>query len=243
MELGDLTILYHEGPCFVVNKPAALLTQAPPGIDSVEARMKAWIKHHQQKEGNIYLALPHRLDRPVSGALLVARHVRAARRLSKQFERRTIRKTYWACVAGRVSPRQGTWVNLVRKVPHEARAEVVPTETEGARPAELRYRVRGDAPWGTWLEVELITGRLHQIRVQAAHRGHPVLGDWMYGSTAAFGPPQEDPRLRPIALHGRRLEFLHPMTQAPVTVTAPLPATWQSLQWDFDQSSPSSSGG
>ncbi len=93
-------ILLHSGPCIVAWKPPGLLTQAPPGIDSLEARVKDWLRGTEQKSGNIYLGVPHRLDRPVSGALVFARHVRAAQRLSRQFEARTVRKIYWACVSG-----------------------------------------------------------------------------------------------------------------------------------------------
>jgi 23S rRNA pseudouridine1911/1915/1917 synthase len=93
-------LLYESGPCYVVNKPSGLLTQAPPGIDSLEARMKELLKAREQKEGNVYLGVPHRLDRPVSGAMVLARHARAARRLSEQFEARTVHKKFWACVSG-----------------------------------------------------------------------------------------------------------------------------------------------
>ncbi len=95
-----LEILYDNGPCLVVNKPPGILTQAPAGIDSLEVQVKAFYREREQKEGNIYLGLPHRLDRPVSGAIVFARHVRAAQRLSSQFENRTVTKVYWAVVEG-----------------------------------------------------------------------------------------------------------------------------------------------
>src|SRR5579871_4903950 len=95
-------ILLEDGPVLVVCKPAGVATQAPPGIDSLETRIRAFIREREQKLGNFYLGIPHRLDRPVSGVMVFARHVRAAHRLSKQFEARTIRKVYWAAVAGRV---------------------------------------------------------------------------------------------------------------------------------------------
>src|ERR1700757_2259751 len=95
-------ILLEDGPVLVVQKPAGIATQAPPGIDSLEARIRAFIKERDAKPGNIYLGIPHRLNRPVSGVMVFAKHVRAARRLAKQFEARTVRKLYWAAVAGRV---------------------------------------------------------------------------------------------------------------------------------------------
>jgi 23S rRNA pseudouridine1911/1915/1917 synthase len=93
----------------------------------------------------------------------------------------------------------------------------------------LRYETLETGPWGTWLEIGLHTGRTHQIRVQAASRGHPVLGDTQYGSTVPFGPPHEDERMRAIALHARAILFLHPRTREPVSVTAPVWDGWLAL--------------
>ena len=222
-------ILYEQGPCLVVCKPSGILTQAPPGIDSLELRIKAFLKARENKPGNVYLGVPHRMDRPVSGAMVFARHVRACRRLSDQFEGRTVQKIYWACVAGTVEPPQGTWRDCVRKIPGQARAEIVAASHPDAREAILHYRVVGASPWGSHVEIELETGRTHQIRIQASSRGHPVLGDELYGSQVAFGPQPEDTRLRSIALHGRCLTFLHPMTHEKVSVTAPLPSPWRAV--------------
>ncbi|HEY4309278.1 MAG TPA: RluA family pseudouridine synthase [Pirellulales bacterium] len=225
----QVKLLYEDGPVLVVRKPAGLLTQAPPGIDSLEARIKSWIKERDSKPGNVYLGVPHRLDRPVSGTLIFARHVRAARRISEQFEGRLVRKVYWACVAGTVTPEAGTWTDFVRKVPGEPRAEIVAADHPEGREAVLHYRILQVRPWGTWLAIELETGRTHQIRVQCASRGHPVLGDQLYGSTTAFGQQHDDERLRAIALHGRSITFRHPMSQEMVSVTAPLADEWDEL--------------
>ena len=210
----------------VVCKPPGLLTQAPLGIDSIELRIKEHIRQRTGKLGKVYLGVPHRLDRPASGAMVFGLNRRAAQRLSEQFELRTVKKTYWACVTGRVEPDQGTWTDYVRKVPDEARAEVVLPEHPDARPAVLHYRVLGHYDWGSWLEIELETGRTHQIRIQAATRGHAILGDTQYGSTIAFGPQYEDERLRAIALHARRLEFNDTKTKEPISIDAPLPDAW-----------------
>jgi RluA family pseudouridine synthase len=228
-------VLYESGPCLAVAKPPGLLTQAPPGIDSMEARIKVWLKRRDDKPGKVYLGVPHRLDRPASGAMVFAKHVRAARRLSDQFETRTVRKTYWACVAGAVEPAESVWNDTIRKVPGEPRAEIVAADHPEAREAVLRYRVLGTCEipgiaTGTWLELELETGRTHQVRVQAAARGYPVWGDAQYGSSIPFGELHADPRLRAIALHARTLAFRHPMTQEPVTVTAPLPVAWSTVE-------------
>ncbi len=236
MSHASVDVLYENGPCLVVLKPAGLLTQAPPGIDSLEARIKAWVKQRDRKPGNVYLGVPHRLDRPVSGAMVFARHVRAARRISEQFEGRLVRKIYWACVEGAVDSEHGTWRDYVRKVPGEPRAELVAADHAEGRSAVLHYRVLGRYDWGTWLEIELETGRTHQVRVQAAGHGHPVLGDTLYGSAGSFGPPYADERLRAIALHGRSLTFRHPMSQDVVSITAPVTDAWRELGLTIDDS-------
>ena len=119
MNASPLDILYDDGPVLVVNKPAGLLTQAPAGIDSLEVRVKEFFRQREGKpaDADIYLGLPHRLDRPVSGAIVLARHVRAAQRLSAQFENRTVSKSYWAFVEGVVTPDEGTWTRLPPQAP------------------------------------------------------------------------------------------------------------------------------
>ena len=228
--MPNLEVLYDQGPCLVVNKPAGLLTQAPRGIDSLELVVKDFYRAREGKQGNIYLGLPHRLDRPVSGAIVFARHVRAARRLATQFEQRTVNKIYWALVEGDVQPDCGEWRDFLHKRHGMAQSIVVDDRDPRGKCAVLRYRVRHRSRRGSWLEVELETGRTHQIRVQAASRGHPVVGDLQYGAQHGFGPAVDDPRCQAIALHARQLQFVHPMTHDPVTVIAPLPANWEPLQ-------------
>jgi 23S rRNA pseudouridine1911/1915/1917 synthase len=163
----------------------------------------------------------------VSGVVLCARNTKAARRLAEQFQQHKVEKIYWAMVDGDVQPEQGTWEDWLRKLPEEARTERVAAEEAGARHALLDYsRLQGGAGW-TLLEVRPRTGRMHQIRVQAASRGWPVRGDVLYGSRQPFGPPAELPRDRIIALHAYTLTFLHPLHYKPVTVMAPLPPSWK----------------
>jgi RluA family pseudouridine synthase len=223
-------ILYEVGPCLGVLKPAGVLTQAPPGIDSLEVRIKAFLKERDHKPGGVYLGVPHRIDRPVSGAMVFAKHVRAARRLAQQFEARTVRKIYWALVQGVVEPESGTWTDILYKVHGQPRSQVVDATHPGGRSAILHYRTLGRIPQGTWLEIELETGRTHQVRIQAASRGHILLGDAYYGSTIPFGPQHEDERLRLIGLHARTLTFSHPMTKEEVTLTAPVTEAWRDLR-------------
>jgi 23S rRNA-/tRNA-specific pseudouridylate synthase len=252
-----LQILYDNGPCLVVNKPPGVLTQAPAGIDSLEVWVKDFYRRREEKEGNIYLGLPHRLDRPVSGAIVFARHVRAAQRLATQFENRTVTKVYWTVVAGDVHPDEGTWIDHLHKRHGMAQAIVVPGDDPRGKLAIMHYRVIArqyaresrwlgpaassptdnnalnpgptDRATGSWLEVQLETGRTHQIRVQCASRGHAVVGDSQYGSTLPFGEQFEDDRQRAIALHARQLGFLHPTIPERVDIIAPLHAAWDAL--------------
>jgi 23S rRNA pseudouridine1911/1915/1917 synthase len=225
-----LVILYEDNHCLAVAKPAALLTQGvPPGIPTLEAMVKAYLKERYNKPGNVYLGIPHRLDRPVSGVVLFARSSKAAARLAEQFHERQVRKIYWAIVEGDVQPAEGTWDDWLLKIKEEARTEVVTPETSGARQAQLHYKRLQAIPEGTLLEIEPATGRMHQIRVQAAARGWPVRGDVLYGTKRTFGPPAELPRDRAIALHARSLTFLHPIRYEPITVTAPLPVSWSEI--------------
>jgi 23S rRNA pseudouridine1911/1915/1917 synthase len=228
---SPLDILYDDGPVLVINKPAGVLTQAPAGIDSLEVQVKAFYREREGKpaDASIYLGLPHRLDRPVSGAIVFARHERAAQRISTQFENRTVSKSYWAFVEGLVAPDEGTWTDYLHKRHGMAQAEVVAADHPAAKHAVLHYRVRWRSEAGSWLEIELETGRTHQIRIQASSRGHAVVGDSQYGSTTPFGDPALDLRDRPIALHARQLVFRHPMTPEQVSITAPLPPTWDAL--------------
>ena len=219
-------ILCEDGPCLALCKPAGLPTQAPPGIDSLEFRIKAFLTARDNPPHKVYLGVPHRLDRPSSGAMVFATRRRAAHKLSRQFEDRSIRKVYWTWVEGQPDPPQGTWRDFLRKVYGRPQAEVVPPDHPEARLAVLHYRTLATTDQGAWLEIELETGRTHQIRIQASSRGHPVLGDFQYGSTIPFGPQHEDERLRAIALHARTLEFQQPTTKQRITVVAPVPDFW-----------------
>jgi 23S rRNA pseudouridine1911/1915/1917 synthase len=243
--LPPLEILFDSGPCLVVNKPPGVLTQAPAGIESLEVRVKEFYRQREEKQGNIYLGLPHRLDRPASGAIVFARHVRAARRLATQFENRTVTKVYWALVEGDVQPDEGTWTDHLHKRHGMAQSIVVAADDPRGKLAVMHYRVltRGyiaDPAWVgepgqggraeySWLEVQLETGRTHQIRVQCASREFPIVGDRQYGAKQVFGEQFEDERQRAIALHARQLGFNHPMTGEAVDVVAPPLAAWRDL--------------
>lgn len=237
------TILSQSG-VLAVAKPAGLSTQAPPGCASVEA----WARELAGPRG--YVGMPHRLDRAVSGVLLVALTPRAARKLSRQFERREVRKTYRAVVAwpgsvaaapldacGATRAGRAEWRDLVEKVPDQPRARLAADpDAAGVREAVTLARVLGHAPGAPGrglVELEPLTGRMHQLRLQAAARGMPIVGDVLYGGPTddllddlAAPTGTADPRTRPIALHAWRIEWSDPDTGAPASAEAPLPAWW-----------------
>ena len=226
-----LQILFEDNHVLAVAKPAPLLTQGvPPGVPTLEAMAKAYLKEKYHKAGNVYLGIPHRLDRPVSGVIVFARNTKAARRLAEQFQKHEVRKIYRAIVepssTGELPPEQDTWRDWLLKVQEEARSECVAPETPDAKRAVLHFRRLQSAGDGALLEIEPETGRMHQIRVQCAARGWPVRGDALYGARQSFGPPAALPRDRVIALHAWSLTFLHPIHYEPMTLTAPLPPTW-----------------
>ena len=228
-------ILWEDSTAMVVNKPTGLLTQAASGIDSLECRIDRFLRDRLRDSGDTstrpYFAFPHRLDRPVSGAILVARNVRAARRFGEQFQSRKIGKTYWAVCSPAPSEDEGLWRDKLRKLPDLARGEVVSEDHPEGKEAVLRYRVierfvdRSGKTMGL-VEIALETGRMHQIRLQFSHRGFPLLGDGTYGAEGEFGPKVDDARDAMIALHSRAIEFHHPTTGVRRRVVAPVPKTW-----------------
>ncbi|MFO0914105.1 MAG: RNA pseudouridine synthase [Pirellulales bacterium] len=223
-----IDVLYQAGALLIVAKPGGVLTQAPPGIDSMELRVKRWLADQRGRESidDVYLGVPHRLDRPVSGALVLSTRAKATRLLGEQFEDRVVRKTYWAWVSGQVTPTAGRWIDSMRKVPDQPRAELVPPDSPGAKQAILCYQVHRTSPTGSLLEIGLETGRMHQIRLQLATHGHPVWGDELYGSSEVFGPEVADAREKWIALHARQVVLRHPETGVAVVANAPFPAWW-----------------
>ncbi|MFN6111926.1 MAG: RluA family pseudouridine synthase [Planctomycetota bacterium] len=222
-----------------VNKPGGVLTQAPPGIDSVELRVYRW-RQEQLTGGNSesnYVGVPHRLDRPVSGVMLLGLSRNMTRRLAELFQRREVTKRYWAVVEGEVAEDAGTWSDFMRKIPDEARSEIVSGDHPEAQLAVLNYRVLGRSPGRTWLRIELETGRTHQIRLQCSARGYPIVGDELYGARTVFGPQTTDLRERWIGLHARRLSFREPGGQAGnlINLVAPLYIPWEPLIGNFPQ--------
>jgi len=221
--MNSIEILYDDGPMLAVTKPAGLSTQAPSDADSLERRLRTQLSTRTQ-----YVAFPHRLDRPVSGVILVALTKRAARLLSDQFASRKISKTYLAWVTGEY-PQAGQqtetiWRDSIRKIPDEARGEVcqaagtageeVRSDSSdnnglaGARHAETQVQtVRYDPiKQRTLLQLCPVTGRMHQLRIQSSARGFPIEGDALYGS----GLDGSETKSQRIMLHAHAIEFHDP---------------------------------
>ncbi len=215
-------MLYEDNHLLAVNKPAGLPTM---GVESDRESLlvvaKEYIKQKYDKPGNVYLGIVSRLDVPVTGVVLIARTSKAAARLSEQFRERDVCKVYWALVERPPHPSSGTWTDWLRKDERHRKVSLCEPHVAGAQQAILSYRTLDRGRKAVCLEVTLETGRKHQIRVQLAGRGVPVLGDRKYGSRLPFAAG--------IALHARELRFSHPTTQVEIALSAPLPTSWRTF--------------
>ncbi len=228
----NIQVLYEDNHLLVINKPAELATMgALAGEPTAAAWAAAYLKRRYQKPGNAFVGVVSRLDSFVSGVLVLARTSKAANRLTEQFRERQTEKLYIACVEGELS--EPNWKALTANIAkNEAahRMAVVPPKTLGAQSAALEFRTLKNSPSKTLIEVNLLTGRKHQIRLQLSDAGHPILGDSKYGASSKFA--------KGIALHACRLTIEHPTLQKPMTFFAPLPAAWSSLPTDLRKSLP-----
>ncbi|MHB1036807.1 MAG: RluA family pseudouridine synthase [Pirellulales bacterium] len=218
----DLKILYDDNHLLAIAKPAGLATMGvAEGEPSLLALAKQWVKERYEKPGNVYLGAMSRLDVPVSGVVLFARTSKAAARLTEQFRSHTVRKTYWAIVEGTIKPDEAECVDWLVEDERHRRVRIAAASQPGAKEARLAYRRLAAAGGKSLIEIDLHTGRKHQIRVQLAHRGFPVLGDRKYGSRHLFPDG--------IALHARRLTVSHPTQGFPITLDAEVPKAWRSF--------------
>ena len=234
-----LEIILDDSPCLAVNKPAGLLTQGPPTARlTLESLVKQHLRDEHQKTGNIYLGVPHRLDRAVSGVVILSRNSKGAARLAEIFRDRRVMKTYWAVLENCPDPLEGTLIDGIQKVEGAAYAELVPVGTAGSQEARLTYQVKGQVPGGWFVEIHPETGRFHQIRVQFGGRGFPVVGDLLYGAKSSIDSEEagwvddgSEAAPTPIALHARQLDLPHPIRFDAIKAEAPVPKFWQSRGW------------
>jgi 23S rRNA pseudouridine1911/1915/1917 synthase len=213
----NIEILFEDNHIIAVNKPAGKLSQGDiTGDDPIGDWVKQYIKEKYKKPGAVYLGLVHRLDRPTSGILMFARTSKALERLNEMLKNKKIEKTYWAIVAKRPAQESGTLKHFLTRVENKNITRATIKETTGSKEAVLDYKVLLNIDGYFLLEVKPKTGRQHQIRVQLAAIGCPIVGDLKYGYKEA----NED---LSICLLAKRLHFQHPVKQEPITIEAPLP--------------------
>jgi 23S rRNA pseudouridine1911/1915/1917 synthase len=211
----DLQVLYEDNHLIAVNKPAGMLVQGDASGDtSLMDLTREYIRNKYRKPGNVFLGLLHRLDRPVSGVVLFAKTSKAASRISEQLRSRAVQKMYWALVHGRVKPPSGRLTSYLLK--GVTKVSLVGEEEASAQKALLTYRTLRSMKGKSLLEIQLHTGRKHQIRAQLAGLGYPVEGDVKYG--APYGLQDKS-----IRLMARSLTVKHPTRDKRITIEAPPP--------------------
>ncbi len=221
-----MTVLYEDNHIIAVNKTCNEIVQGDKTGDTpLSETVKAYIKVKYNKPGEVFLGVTHRLDRPTSGVVLFARTSKALARLNEMFKsHEQIKKTYWAIVQGAPKQPEARLENWLVKNETQNKSYIVKPHTKDAKQAILNYRtlVRGENY--TLLEVDLETGRHHQIRCQLAAIGCPIKGDLKYG--AKRSNPDGG-----ICLHARQIAFIHPVSKEPICITAPTPedSLWQQL--------------
>ncbi|MFC2125328.1 RluA family pseudouridine synthase [Bacteroidota bacterium] len=215
--LPPFQIIFEDNHLLVVNKSAGLLVQGDKtGDNTLIDACKKYIKEKYKKPGDVFLGLVHRLDRPVSGLVVLARTSKALERMSRIFHDRKIQKKYWAVVKKKPRNESSKLINWLKKDPSRNIVASYNKEILGSQKAELKYRVLGKLNEHYLLEVEPLTGRPHQIRVQLSEMGCPIRGDLKYG----FHKPNKDGNIN---LHARSLYFTHPVKKSPLTLKAALP--------------------
>jgi len=231
VELTERDILCEDGPVIAVNKPHGVITQgAPHGVDSLVDMVRRYLARKYNKPGNVYLGIPHRIDRPVSGVVVFSRNSKCAARLSEQFAKRQVEKIYCAVVDRPPEPRSGELVDWIYRIPDQSQVEISSESNPEAKRSHLTYRTLQVNKGKALVEITLGTGRMHQIRIQFGSRGCPIVGDEQYGSRSTFpGVSSRDRTTTPIALHARQLTILHPVRYEPLPIVAPIPEIWSRL--------------
>ncbi len=224
-EADDLRsrILHEDNHVIILNKRVGEIVQGDKtGDEPLVETLKAFIAERDGKPGRVFLGVPHRLDRPVSGAVMFAKTGKALERLNGMLRAGEVHKTYWALVCREPVPAEGDLEDRIYRIESQNKSYIARTPRADAKLARLHYRMidRTDRYW--LVEVELLTGRHHQIRCQLSGLGCPIKGDLKYGA----------PRSNPdggISLHARSISFVHPVRKEEITVTAPCPSSWKGL--------------
>ena len=221
-----ISILFEDNHLIAINKPAGLLVQGDAtGDEPLVEIVKRYIKDKYNKPGAVFLGVVHRLDRPVSGVVVFARTSKALARMNALFQKKETKKVYWALLKNAPPSGKGTLVHwLVKDEARNKTTAYIKENAQGLR-SELNYEMVKKVNLMHLVEVNPITGRPHQIRVQLASMNCPIIGDVKYG----YEMPNSDGS---ICLHARQLSFVHPVSKAPITITAELPKNefWNSFQ-------------
>jgi 23S rRNA pseudouridine1911/1915/1917 synthase len=221
-----MNVLYEDNHIIVINKAAGEIVQGDKtGDKSLCDAMKSFLKEKYAKPGNVFVGLPHRLDRPVSGVVVFAKTSKALERLNTMFRDGAVKKIYWAITKGCPNPGEGEINSWILRNEKMNKSFSYPKEVKGSKHALLYYRHIAASQNYNLIEVELKTGRHHQIRCQLSSIGCPIKGDLKYG--AKRSNPDGS-----ISLHARYIEFIHPVSKEVIKVTAPLPQDklWQSFE-------------
>jgi 23S rRNA pseudouridine1911/1915/1917 synthase len=212
-----MKILYEDNHIIIVSKTVSEIVQGDKtGDETLIDKVKKYIKEKYNKPGEVFLGLTHRLDRPTSGIVIFARTSKALSRLNEMFRNGEIHKTYWAVTANRPENEEGTLENFIQKNEKLNKSFIAKKESNEAKKAVLKYKIIAASDRYFLWEINLLTGRHHQIRCQLSNIKCPVKGDLKYGY----------PRSNPdggLSLHARKVEFIHPVSKKEISVTAPVP--------------------
>lgn len=224
--LNNLQVLYEDNHIIVINKRAGDIVQGDKtGDKPLSDVVKSFLKDKYQKPGNVYLGVVHRLDRPTTGLVIFAKTSKALSRLNRMLKKHEISKIYWALVKNKPPKQTDTLIHWLIKNPKNNKSTAFDSEREGAKKAILHYKITKELDNYSLLEIELETGRHHQIRVQLAKIGSPIKGDLKYG----FDRSNIDASIH---LHAKAVKFIHPIKKEPLIVDAPLPddSLWQACK-------------
>lgn len=220
-----MTVVYEDNHLIIVNKAASEIVQGDKtGDEPLSESLKRYLKEKYNKPGNVFLGVVHRLDRPVSGLVVFAKTGKALSRLNTMLAQGEVKKTYWAIVTARPPQEEGELIHYLVRNEQQNKSYAYDRERQGSKQAILHYRLIATSDRYWLLEVDLKTGRHHQIRCQLSKMGCPIKGDLKYGA----------PRSNPdgsISLHARRIRFVHPVSKQSIDLTAPVPhlAPWPQL--------------
>jgi 23S rRNA pseudouridine1911/1915/1917 synthase len=221
-----MTVLYEDNHIIIVNKTVSEIVQGDKtGDKPLSEIVKEWLKEKYNKPGNVFCGVTHRLDRPVSGIVVFAKTSKVLPRLNEMFKNKDVKKTYWAIVKNQPKQPIGTLKNYLIKNEKQNKSYAYDTEKPDSKLAVLHYKLIACSDKYNLLEIDLETGRHHQIRCQLAKMGCPIKGDLKYGAD------RSNPDAG-ISLHARSISFIHPVSKIQIDVTAPLPDDnlWNTLE-------------